>query len=67
MKKFTKKEIIEATEQFGSTYLGEVSISLNDINNWVKYLRKNKLDDRFGITHVDNTDHDNGWFLIYIG
>lgn len=58
-------EIVEAAKKFGYAYLGEVSFDvLKDTKKWINFLRKNKLDEQFGLTHRENGDHNDGWFLI---
>ena len=60
-----KMQIVEEARQFGSCYLGEVSFNvLKDTKSWINFLRKNKLDTEFGITHRENGDHNDGWYLI---
>lgn len=58
-------ETVEAAKKFGYTYLGEVSFDvLKDTKKWINFLRKNKLDEQFGLIHRENGDHNDGWFLI---
>ena len=60
-----KMQIVEEARQFGYCYLGEVSFNvLKDTKSWINFLRKNKLDAEFGITHRENGDHNDGWYLF---
>lgn len=64
-KKMKKMQIVEECRIFGSCYLGEVSFDvLKDTKSWTRFLRKNGLDGEFAITHRENGDHNDGWFLI---
>lgn len=61
-----KMQLVEEARQFGSVYLGEVSFNaLKDTKSWMNFLRKNGLDLELGITHRDNGDHNDGWYLIH--
>lgn len=61
-----KMVLVEEARRFGSCYLGDISFNvIKDTKSWIRFLRKNKLDCEFGITHRENGDYNDGWYLIH--